>query len=129
MRIKPDKASDNNNNDDNSTSPPVLYMVLLFLDAFDDAFFNDNFKRRMKHNPDFGNGAYGFLSPYCVEHSGFMNYELSNLENGQFIDHPAFAKYKNARDGIPTDSNVRGSWICIFYYDGTHFLTLYCESY
>ena len=83
MQIKSDNASDNN---DDCTSPPVLYVVLLFLDAFDDAFFNDSFKRRMKHNPDFGNGAYGFLSPYCVKHSGFMNKELSDLENGQFID-------------------------------------------
>jgi hypothetical protein len=69
MQIKSDNASDNN---DDCTSPPVLYVVLLFLDAFDDAFFNDSFKWQMKHNPDFGNGAYGFLSPYCVEHSGFI---------------------------------------------------------
>ena len=34
-----------------------------------------------------------------------MNKELSDLENGQFIDHPAFAKYKSANQ-IPTDSNV-----------------------
>jgi hypothetical protein len=43
MRIKSDKASDNNDDDD-STSLPVLYVKLLFLDAFDDAFFNENFK-------------------------------------------------------------------------------------
>jgi hypothetical protein len=52
----------------------------------------------MKHNPDFGIGAYGFLSPYCGEHSGFMNTELLDLEKGGFKTHPAFAKYMKARD-------------------------------
>ena len=103
-KLKPSTL--NSPNFTHGRSPQTSYVVLLFLDAFDDAFFNDSFKRRVKHNPDFGNGAYGFLSPYCVEHSGFMNKELSDLENGQFIDHPAFAKYKSARDEIPTDSNV-----------------------
>ena len=113
MRIKSDKASDNNDDND-STSPPVLYVVLLFLDAFDDAFFNEHFKRRMRHNPDFGIGAYGFLSPYCGEHSGFMNKELLDLENGGFKTHPAFAKYRAARDAIPNDSNVGGAESAFF---------------
>ena len=43
-----------------------------------------------------------------------MNKELSDLENGQFIDHPAFAKYKSARDEIQTDSNVGGAGSAYF---------------
>jgi hypothetical protein len=68
----------------------------------------------MKSNSDFGEGTYGFLSPYCVEHAGLMHLELKKLENGGFQRHPAFEKYMEARDGIPHDDNVAGAGSAYF---------------
>jgi hypothetical protein len=107
MQIKPDASGDDN-------SPPVFYVVLLFLQGFNDAFFNEHFERRMKSNSDFGEGTYGFLSPYCVEHAGLMHLDLKKLEKGKFKQHPAFAKYVEARDGIPEDDNVAGAGSAYF---------------
>ena len=107
MRIKSDAA-------DQDDSPPVFYVVLLFLQGFNDSFFNEHFERRMKSNSDFGEGTYGFLSPYCVEHAGLMHLELKKLENGGFQRHPAFEKYMEARDGIPHDDNVAGAGSAYF---------------
>ena len=92
----------------------MFYVVLLFLQGFNDAFFNEHFEPRMKSNSDFGEGTYGFLLPYCVEHAGLMHLELKKLENGGFKRHPAFEKYMEARDGIPHDDNVAGAGSAYF---------------
>jgi hypothetical protein len=70
MRIKSDAAID----DDESL--PVIYVVLLFVRAFSRSWFFDHFNFRMRTNPHFGKGTYGFMSQYCPVHTYVMHRDL-----------------------------------------------------
>eukprot|EP00956_Cyclotella_meneghiniana_P021702 scaffold39809_cov88-Cyclotella_meneghiniana.AAC.1 len=110
MRIKPDSTAD----DEDDEHSPVFYTVLLFVQAFGRAYFFDKFHWIMRHNPNFGRGTYGHLSPYCAEFAFVAHRDLKALERGRFLDNPHFDKYKRAVETIPENHNVEAAGSAYF---------------
>jgi hypothetical protein len=88
-------------------APPVFYTVLLFVQGFGRAFFLNHFNWIMRSKPNFGEKTYGFLSPYCVEHTYVMHRDLRALENGGFKNNPYFSDYTKAVEKVPQNYDVK----------------------
>jgi hypothetical protein len=106
MRIKPEGEDVTSEDKFDNEAPPAMYIVLLFVRAFDRAWFRGHFNFRMRNNPNFGKGTYGFMSPYCVEHTYVMNRDLEHLENDGYKTHPAFAPFMKAVAVVPQNDGV-----------------------
>ena len=110
MRIKTDATDDNESHEHS----PVFYTVMLFVQAFGRAYFFDKFHWIMRHNPNFGRGTYGHLSPYCVEFAFVAHRDLAALERRQFLDNPHFEKYRRSVESIPENHDVEAAGSAYF---------------
>lgn len=79
---------------------PVFYAMLLFFQAFGDAYFDDMFHFAMKDDPILDKGSYGQISRYCVERLYVMHKALSELEGDGWKDRAEFKAYNNALEGF-----------------------------
>lgn len=79
---------------------PVFYAMLLFFQAFGDAYFDDMFHFAMKDDPILDKGSYGQISRFCVERLYVMHKTLSELEGDGWKDRAEFEEYKNALEGF-----------------------------
>ncbi|KAK1733485.1 hypothetical protein QTG54_015773 [Skeletonema marinoi] len=79
---------------------PVFYAMLLFFQAFGDAYFDDQFHFVMKDDPVLGEGSFGQTSRFCVERLYIMHKLLAELENDGWKTKIQFKAYKRALRGV-----------------------------
>jgi hypothetical protein len=114
---------------DDDEAPPVFYVVLIFVQTFSRAWFINHFHWRMRSNPNFGKGAYGQLSPYCLEHTYVMSRDLEAMENGRYKTHPAFAHFMQALEKEPVDNNITGARSAYFEKFPSIFFEMFCSMF